>query len=128
MDKAREAIGNILYDHQKYNDGHVGDTADAILAALPEIIKGMVKPLEWEHVDGNYPKWISRYYPVWGGMFQARIDKSKPRSFGRFPLFINGVWDGKKHQTLKSAMASAQNNYHNRATNILKALGMGEGE
>ncbi len=72
--------------------------------------KVKVKPLVWVERGGNYPCWRVTM-PVWGGMFDAKIDKSEPLMSGRFPLVINGKWDGKKHQTLKSAQASGQSRY-----------------
>ena len=66
----------------------------------------LVKPLEWKGGEGNYPKWDAEGYE-----FKACIDKYSPRSKGHFPLHINGVWDGKKHQNLASAKAAAQAKY-----------------
>ena len=69
-----------------------------------------VKPLEWTGGKGNYPRWDAGA-DIWGGRFGARIDKSKARMYGQFPLFIGRTWDGKKHQTLASAKSAAQNAY-----------------
>ena len=78
-------------------------------ADLPAAVT--VKPLEWEHFDLNYPKWVAEA-PLWGGMFRAKIDKGEPSGLGKFPLFIQGSWDGKKHQNLNSAKSAAQAAYH----------------
>ena len=54
----REQIGDAVYDQQKYNNGHVGDTVDAILALLRENIT-----LEWdaepecEYDDLGFKSW-----------------------------------------------------------------------
>lgn len=105
----------------------LGGQAAAAISALQaenEALRAQavtVKPLEWEHQDGNYPMWTVNE-PVWGGRFEAKIDKSEPLMCGRFPLFINGRWDGKKHQNLKSAKAAAQADYERRILAAISAL------
>lgn len=64
MNDLRETIGNILFDHWKHNDKHIGDTADAIIAALP----GMVPPLVWGDMEWGVDR---DGYPTWGEFTDA---------------------------------------------------------
>jgi hypothetical protein len=75
-----------------------------------------VRPLEWRHYGGSYPEWRAYNSDV---KWDALIDKSKALCFGMFPLFINGTWDGKKHDTIKAAKASAQADYEARIRSAL---------
>ncbi len=52
-DKARETIAEVIVDPNAENPDNHGlffglGRADAILAALPSILAGMVEPLEWD--------------------------------------------------------------------------------
>ena len=77
-DKARETIAEILFDKQIRRVTNLPKIADAILAALPEIIAGMVEPLVvepksvegcmgWQvgEFEGYQNFWRRTGYPGW---------------------------------------------------------------
>lgn len=132
-DKARETIAALVRpaawekssqgDLSKLRENerlHSLDNADAILAALPEIIRqnpsiiaDMVEPLEWEDV-GHTSK-VSGKYTI------------SERSVGCFLLTFGGYFVKEFSGGGARITAIEAANAHSRAT-ILKALGTKEGE
>jgi len=84
------------------------------LRALDEVIK----PLVWSepHASVSYPNWYARVAAI---QFEARIDKGRALRFGEFPLTINGVDCGQKHDTLESAKDHAEARYHAVVSSLL---------
>jgi len=122
MDKAREMIAGIIKGPLKWTlDGMESDppppdeAADAILAALPEIIKGMLQPLEWVESENYKMRQCGKY------IIQNEYDAegNSTWAFGVSGILVSD------HKTLVCAIEAA--NAHN-AAQVLKALGMGEGE
>lgn len=103
MTGAREKLVRILDNERKWPDAH--ETADAILAAMPEIAGAMVEPLVWvrngEHHAGGYG-YVVR---LRGMRFILTARNRHPQEF----------------DTLEAAKAAA--NTHHRA-HILAALGI----
>lgn len=107
MTDVRETIAAVLSGAYESPQSHHDMTADAILAALPEIIAGMVEPLEWEETTSGtsrFPAWKSGQYFIVNSLNTG--------------FFIMGK---QKYNGLSDAIDAA--NAHNVAT-ILKELGM----
>lgn len=124
MDKAREMIEDAIwevtdegtFDHSVNSNTQVGAITEAILGALPEVIKGMVKPLEWETANETM-YWCHTAYGRYSVFetFEGEGYVGLPGSCGAFQI-AGG---------LTAAIEAA--NAHNVAQ-VLKALSMGEAE
>lgn len=111
-DLVLEGIDNV-HDMDVTHDAYAWSAADAILAALPEIVAGMVKPLEWVH-RSDIP-YLHNALGADGWWRNIR------ESCGRFILEANPITGTSEQvfQTIESAKAAA--NAHHTAK-IMKAL------
>ena len=94
--------------------------ADAILAALPEIIADMVEPLEFV---GGKAKSVGNNYLVWPYLGR---NQAKPHLGPECWMAITTSGHKLGHHPTEQAAIEAANTHHR--TTILKALGMEEGE
>jgi len=125
MDKAKEMIADAaevgidnVHDMDVTLRGYAEGAADAILAAMPEIIKGMVKPLEWGCDPGT-------------NAYQTAISIAgqyvKENRCGQWMIWPPQSVDGEQpiaisyDEPIVDAAASAHN-----AAQVLKALSMKE--
>ncbi len=109
MSDAREKLIEILDAERKWPDAP--ETADAILSAMPDIVRGMVKPLEW--VGGLAETPFGAYYVTEEG------DDAWSFSCVEYPYAEKSEAEFESEQ---SAMAAA--NAHN-AAQVLTSLGLG---
>ncbi len=111
--------------------------ADAILAALPEIIADMVEPLEWEEHPENGDPVMAKAVTKFGTYFICDDTDDFSGLYCEFITHQDATWFGTvraktellfqyEHEDDHTNLYHIPN-AHNRATS-LKALGMKEGE
>ncbi len=95
------------------------DSADAILSALPSIVREMTKPLEWVEKEVRGPAtpgfWIEARSPF--GMFEVHEFK------GRDGAFLETPFERRMEEVETVSGAISRANYENCEA-ILKAMGM----
>lgn len=112
MSDAREIIAGVLCEGRAVDNWLAQpsdyDAADAILSAMPDIVRGMVKPLEWDNRTAQCGTALYRVHIGYGLMN------------GHYALTCNGN-QLSTHPSEQDAKAAA--NAHN-AERVLGALGL----
>lgn len=97
-----------LENGETFDHGSAWNTRD-LTPSAPTPVVPKVKPLFWENNGATYP-----HHRAGTDMANYSIDTSAMVSMGRYPLHINGLWTGKKYQTLAQAKAAAQADHEAR--------------